>query len=106
MTMQDALELLNSLDEAALLFWLADLGLYLTISARSGYPLGDTSGNIAHLIGCNEIQHQVYGKVRCVQRGHDWPLGEFLDTLLQKAAFYHIEGDFGWALKRSLNLPN
>lgn len=105
MTKQDVLELLKQLDQAAQFKWLADLGLNLTICARSGYPVGDTPGNITHLIGFNEIQHQVYGKVRSLQRGDEWPLVEFLDNLLEKASFYHVEGDFGWALKTSLSLP-
>lgn len=46
MTKQDALELLKPLDQAAQLKWLADLGLDLTICARSGYPASDAPGNI------------------------------------------------------------
>jgi hypothetical protein len=105
MTKQDVLEFLRPLDQMALHKWLADLGLDLTIGARSGYPIGDTPGKITHLIGFNEIQHQVYGKVRCLQSGDDWPLEEFLDNLFEKAAYYKIENDFGWALKHSLHLP-
>jgi hypothetical protein len=67
--------------------------------------VNETSGNITHLIGCNELQHQIFAKSRSLEAGDNWPLEEFIDTLFQKAAFYHIEGDFGWALKRSLDLP-
>ena len=103
MTKQDALEQLTPLSQIDQLKWLADLGAWLTISARSGYPMGETRGNSTHLMGCNELQHQIYGKARSLQAGDDWPLEEFIDTLFEKASFYHVEGDFGWALKRSLN---
>ncbi len=97
--------MLKSLDQSALLRWLADLGLYLTICARSNYPVGDTPGNISPLIGCNELQHQIYGKIRRLQRGDDWPLEEFLETLIQKASHYSEDGDFGWAINRTLIPP-
>lgn len=102
MTKQEALELLKNFDQPTLLKWLADLGLYLTICARSGYPVGDAPGNISPLIGCNELQHQIYEKVRSLQRGDEWPLEEFLDTLLKMASHYQVVGDFGWALKHTL----
>jgi hypothetical protein len=105
MAKQEALEQLKKFDQPALLKWLADFGLYLTICARTGYPVGDAPGNISPLIGMNELQHQVYGKVRCLQRGDEWPLEEFLDTLFQKAAHYKVDGDFGWALTRTLIPP-
>jgi hypothetical protein len=105
MTKQDVLEVLNPLSPADQLKWLAHLGAQLTISARAGYPVGETQGNITHLIGCNELQHQIYGKNRSLRAGDEWPLESFLDTLFQKASFYHIEGDFGWALKHSLDVP-
>jgi hypothetical protein len=105
MTKQEAVGATRQLDLSGQLEWLARLGWRLTCSARSGYPIEEEKGNITHLMGCNELQHQIYNRMNAIRTGHDWPLKEFLATLFQKAAYYGVAGDFGWALRASLNLP-
>lgn len=75
------------------------LGSALTISARGYYPVGEQQGNVSLLIGFNELQHQVYGRIRQRRRAEEWALESFVDGLLQRAQHYQIVGDLGWALK-------
>jgi hypothetical protein len=105
MTKQEVMDATRHLSPAQQLEWLARLGWRLTCSARSGYIVGDDPGNITHLMGCNELQHQIFNRMNALRTAHDWPLEDFLDTLFQKAAYYGVAGDFGWALRTSLNLP-
>jgi len=102
MTRQEALDVLRPLDQEQQLQWMIDLGAELTIVARGGYPFEEAPGNITHLAGFNEMQHQVYGPVRQLRSGGEWTLESFLEDLMQKARHYGVEGDFGWALESSL----
>ncbi|MFT4114251.1 hypothetical protein [Silvibacterium sp.] len=79
-----------------------DLGAQLTISARGAYALEEAGGDVAHLTGFNELQHQIYGRLRELRRGGSWTLESFLDGLIEKAAHYGIGGDLGWAVTVSL----
>ena len=80
-----------------------DLGAQLTISARGAYPLETQAGSVTHLVAFNELQHQVYGRIRALSRGDEWTIESFVDGLLQKAQHYGVGGDLGWALKTSLS---
>ena len=99
MTKQDILDTLRDKTPAQELQWMLALGAALTVSARGHYPIGDQSGNTALLIGFNELQHQVYGRIRHLRRGEEWTLESFVDGLMQRGHHYQIEGDLGWALK-------
>jgi hypothetical protein len=102
MTKQDALDALLSLSREEQIQWLIDLGMNLTVSARASYPFQEEPGSLLHLVGFNEIQHQVYNRIRHLALETEWAIENFLDGLMGKARYYEIEGDFGWALKSSL----
>jgi hypothetical protein len=38
--------------------WMIDVGYQLTVYARGAYPLDQQVGDINHLLGSNELQHQ------------------------------------------------
>lgn len=66
-----------------------------------GYPDGDKPAKPEHLIGFNELQHQLYNYLRGAEGNRS--LESFLDVLFGEAKRFRIEGDFGWALKTSLS---
>jgi len=74
------------------------LGANLTISARSGYPVGAEPERIEHLMAFNEMQHQIYGRLRHLDTGEPWEMEAFLNNLHGRAQHYRVKGDFGWAL--------
>lgn len=80
--------------------WLVRLGSEFTIAARAGYPVGETPGKIRHLIGFNELQHQLYNYL-CGAKAN-WGIESCLNCLFDEAKRFGVEGDFGWALKSSL----
>jgi hypothetical protein len=86
--------------------WMVDLGANLTVSARGYYPVDNQPGSLSHLIGFNELQHQVYGRIREFARNKEWTLDSFLDGLIHKAEFYGISGDLGWAIKTAISSMN
>jgi len=103
MTKDEILSALRALDLEQERRWLIDFGANLTISARSsGYPVGAEPGRIEHLMAFNEMQHQIYGRLRHLDGGDEWKLEGFLDDLQKIAVRYHVEGDFGWALATSV----
>ena len=69
-------------------------------------PCGDASWQSFAFDGLNELQHQVYGRIRQFGRDEDWTLDSFLDGLLEKAEFYGISGDLGWAIKSAIASMN
>jgi hypothetical protein len=72
----------------------------MTVAARSGYPAAQQGVDcIPHLIAFNEMQHQLFN---FVQEPRDRTVEQFLEGLRQQAASSGVEGDFSWALKRSL----
>ena len=66
-------------------------------------PLEPQPGNVTHLVAFNELQHQIYGRIRALRRNDEWTIESFVDGLLQKAQHYGVAGDLGWALKTSLH---
>jgi hypothetical protein len=82
--------------------WLIDLGLAMTVSARAGYPLAQQPDPIPHLMAFNEMQHQLFNYLRHSQTEDDWTIEALLEGLCHRAKTSGIEGDFGWALKSSL----
>jgi len=103
MTLKEVVNAVAHLDKEQRVQWLFALGSAMTISARAGYPAaGQHADSIPHLIAFNELQHQLFGYLRHSQTKDDWAIDSFLEGLCQKAKASGIEGDFGWALKWSL----
>ena len=106
MTKQDVLNALQGRRPDQELQWMVAIGANLTVSARGYYPVGTQVGSLSHLMGFNELQHQVYGRIRKFGRDENWTLDSFLDGLLEKAEFYGISGDLGWAIKSAIASMN
>jgi hypothetical protein len=102
-TKSDVIAALEGLGPSQELQWMIDLGANLTISARGYYPVDNQLGSLSHLMGFNELQHQVYGRIREFRRNKEWTLDSFLDGLIRKAEFYGISGDLGWAIKSAIS---
>lgn len=102
MTRQDVLNRLSKLTTDKQIQWMFDFGSELTVSARGVYTVGELDGDAARLMGFNELQHQIYGRTRHLHRGEEWTPESFLDTLMEKAKVYKIEGDLRMAIQSSL----
>ena len=50
----------------------------------------------------NEMWHQLYNYLRHSRTTDDWTIQSFLEGLQQRAKASRIEGDFGWAVKWSI----
>ncbi len=92
MTKHDVMDVLQGRRLDQELQWMVALGANLTVSARGYYPVDTQLDSLSHLMGFNELQHQVYGRIRKFGRDEDWTLDSFLDGLLEKAEFYGISG--------------
>jgi hypothetical protein len=103
MTRQQVRDNVLSLTTDKQLEWMFDLGYQLTVSARGAYAVKELDGDAVRLMGFNELQHQVYGRSRHLQRREEWTLESFLDVLIAKAKVYNVEGDLGGAIQVSLN---
>ena len=64
MTKQDVMDALKGRRPDQELQWMVALGANLTVSARGYYPVETQLGSLSHLMGFNELQHQVYGRIR------------------------------------------
>ena len=106
MTKQDVMDALRARQPDQELQWMIYLGANLTVSERGSYPAEKQLGNLSHLIGFNELQHQIYGRIRQFRSGEEWTLDSFLDGLMHKAEFYGISGDLGWAIKSAIASMN
>jgi hypothetical protein len=104
MTRQDVLNVVRQFDPEQERQWMFDLGAFLTISARGAYVLDGAGGDILQLMGFNELQHQIYGRMREFRADGAWTLESFLDGLIEKSKYYRIDGDLGWAIRRSLDI--
>lgn len=102
MTRNDVLNSLRNLATDKQLHWMFDFGYQLTVAARGAYTVGELDGDAARLMGFNELQHQVYGRSRQLCRGEEWTLESFVDSLIEKAKIYKIEGELGSAIQASL----
>jgi len=81
-TKQEVLDVIRPLGREQQIQWMIDLGAELTIAARNGYPVEEQSGSTSQLVAFNEMQHQVYGRIRSLRRGDEWTLESFLDGLV------------------------
>ena len=105
MSSKEVLEVVGDLNRERRVQWLIELGAAMTISARAGYPAaGQPVESIPHLIAFNELQHQLFGYLSHSQAHDDRTIEKFVEGLCQKAKASGVEGDFGWALKRSLEI--
>ena len=104
MTMKDVFDVVVPLNTEQRVLWLIDLGWAMTVSARAGYPLANqTAEPIPHLMAFNELQHQLFNYLRHTRtKKDDWSIQSFLEGLTQKAKVAKVDGDFGWALKWSI----
>jgi hypothetical protein len=73
------------------------------VYARGAYPVGDGSGNLNQLLGFNELQHQIYGRIRTLRRGEIWTIESFIQSLSEKAECYGILRDLKAAFNASRN---
>ncbi len=82
--------------------WTIRFGMFLTVAARSSYPVGPDGGRIRGLVAFNELQHKLYGFVQHFEAGTDWGIEALVDSIYQVALSYGVEGDFkaaiGWSL--------
>ena len=61
MTKREVMDALEGRGPIQELQWMVDLGANRTVSVSGYYPLEKQPGSISHLMGFNELQHQVYG---------------------------------------------
>jgi hypothetical protein len=99
--MQEIVDAVRKLDLQGEINWMIDLGYQLTVYARGSYPIDQEIGSMGHLIGFNELQHQVYGRIRTMRRGDSWTIDSFVQGLVEKAEHYGISRDLGIALAAS-----
>jgi len=100
MTLKEIVDAVTRLAVQGQQQWLIRLGFEFTIAARAGYPTREGPGNLHHLIGFNELQHQLYNYLHGTKP--DWGMESLLNCLFDEAKRFRVEGDFGWALKSSL----
>jgi len=103
MNKEEAVLAVSGLSAEGKLEWLVDLGMFLTVAARSGYPILGAPGSLEHLVAFNEIQHALYGCLRHLRDGSAWPMETFLDGLVDTARRSGVEQDFVWALAHSVD---
>jgi len=105
MTRQEILDAILPLNgpenTARRLQWLIDLGFYMTVSARVGYPA--MQNKIEHFVAFNELQHQLYNQMRHCQTNDEWyKVEELIENLRKYAVAAGVAGDFGWAVHSSI----
>jgi hypothetical protein len=102
MTVNDVLNVVLPLNREQRVLWLIDLGWAMTVSARGGYPLAKQAEPIPHMMAFNELQHQLYNYLIHSREKDDWTIEDFVKGLCERADASGVNGDFGWALKSSL----
>jgi hypothetical protein len=102
MTMTEVIEAVVAMSKEQRVQWLIDLGWAMTVSARGGYPLAKQAEPVPHLMAFNELQHQFFNYLRHSRTKDDWTIQSFLEGLHQNAKASKVEGDFGWAVKWSM----
>ena len=102
MNLNEILQTVTSLDHESRMRWLLELVWAMTVSARAGYPLAQQADPVPHLMAFNEMQHQLYNYLRHSPSEGERTIQDFVNGLCQKAKVSGIEGDFGWALRFSV----
>ena len=103
MTKADIIGVLKALDEDSQRRWMFDFGYELTVWARDCYGSGPDTGDAKALMGFNEIQHRVYGRIASLERQEQWTEESYITNVLEFAQFHGIEGQVGAALKKITN---
>ncbi len=99
MTRSEAVQAVETFDTDQQVRWMIFFGCYLTIEARGVYAQKNA---LTCLMGVNEIHHHVYARIRDLRRGHDWPVGDFLQDTFSKAQLYGIAGEVSAAMRSSI----
>ena len=102
MSMTEVIEAVVAMSKEQRVQWLIDLGWAMTVSARRGYPLAKQAEPVPHLMAFNELQHRLFNYLRHSRTKDDWTIQSFLEGLHQKAKASNVEGDFGWAVRWSM----
>jgi hypothetical protein len=102
MTKDELLTSLKPMTKDEEIQWMLALGSALTISARDAYVPGELNADPVQLMGFNELQHQIDGRLHAVETNSEWTTESFIEGLLEKGQMYKTSGGLGWAIKRSL----
>jgi hypothetical protein len=65
--------------------WMFRLGYELTIYARECYVTGELAGDSKRLMGFNEIQHRIYGRIAALSRSEEWTEESFIEGARETA---------------------
>ena len=99
MTKEEAVEALTRKGTQEVLRWVVSLGCNLTVAARGAYP--QVQSDTGHLVGFNEVQHQLYNFLRHPLTADPWPIADLLEAVYAKAEHYGITDDLKRAVERS-----
>ena len=102
MTEEEVVEAVRPLNTDQQVRWMLGLGTSLTIAAHSCYVLELNPGRIDGLMGFNEIQHRLFGRIREIAAGNDWAIESFVKGLIEAGSTYRIADEVGWAVQQSL----
>jgi hypothetical protein len=105
-TEKEVIEAVKALDTDRQVLWMLGLGSSLTIAARNCYARDPDVGRIDGLMGFNEIQHRLFGRIREITAGNEWTIDSFVRGLIETASTYRISGEVAWAVKQSLRSLN
>lgn len=94
----------SALDSTAKVRFLAIAAHILTVSLRSDYDSPDLPERLHRLQGANELQHHLSAELL---HHHDGDLKRYPDDvlialLIEKAAYYRLGGDLGWAVTQAI----
>jgi|ERR1700722_17881065 hypothetical protein len=106
MTEVDLINSLASLDSTEQKSWMFNFGYELTVWARDCYGGEQREVDAKALMGFNEIQHRVYGRIAALVRSDEWTEQSYIEGVMQMARAYGIEGQVSAVLKKTTsNLP-
>jgi hypothetical protein len=101
MTETDLINSLASLDSAKQRSWMFNFGYELTVWARDCYGSEQHEADAKALMGFNEIQHRVYGRIAALGRSEEWTERSYIEGVMQMARAYGIEGRVSAALEKT-----
>ncbi len=94
-----------ALDTPAKLRFLALTVHFLSISLRGDYDSTNLPECVHRLQGANELQHHLSAELLHHHDGDPkrYPDDVLIAILIEKAAYYHLAGDLGWALTQAID---
>jgi hypothetical protein len=104
MTNADLIDSLTSLDVAQQRRWMFSFGYELTVWARDCYGDDQLEADTKALMGFNEIQHRVYGRIASLDHSEEWTEKSYIEGVMQMAKAYGIEGRVSAALKKTTEI--